>query len=555
VGANNAGKSTAIEALRLVSLVTNRLRGLNFRPPPKWLEETGRGTWGVSPSLRGFEFRLARHIFHRYADPPATIDAVFDAGTCVSVYIGPEEDVFAVVRGPEKQPAFSRQDLRDWDLPRLGVQPQVGPLDDQELLLKERTVRQGLDSSLSPRHFRNQLVLMPDLIDEFRDLAQETWPGLQIREFNWKQAGEGQPLELMIRVDDFVGEVSLMGHGLQMWLQLMWFLVRARSDHVVVLDEPDVFMHPDLQRRLIRYLRRRQQQVVIATHSVEMLADVEPHEVVGLVHGGRAGRRSRSLRDLQTIVEEIGGVQNLQLARLERGQRFLFVEGKDLDLLDKIHAAEEPGSLESLAQVPHASTDGWDDWATVVGAARLLRTQFGSDFRIYCIYDSDYRWPKQLAERRRAARREGIDLHIWSWKELENYLLIPDVIARVLMSRSPRPPDAEAVAHKIEAIAGSMRADIVGGFQDELEKLEPRLQPSTLAKRAAVHLDKHWAKRSGMIARVPGKGMRSALSAWSSKRSSGSFGTAALAANLRQGEVDGELRAVIRAIAAGEPFT
>jgi AAA domain, putative AbiEii toxin, Type IV TA system len=302
-----------IEAIRLVSLVTNRLGGLNFEPAPDWLIDAGESGWGVSPSLRGFEFRLARHIFHRYAEPPAVIEAVFEAGYSITVYVGPDEDVFAVVRGPDSEPVVSRKDVRGWNLPRVGVQPQVGPVEDTELLLKERTVRQGLDSSLSPRHFRNQLVFMPDLFEEFCSLAQETWPGLQIREFNWEQAGEGKGLELMVRVDDFVGEVALMGHGLQMWLQLMWFLVRARDDHVVVLDEPDVFMHPDLQRRLIRFLRRRNQQVVIATHSVEMLSDVDPDEVVGLTPQKGLGRRSRSLRDLQLIVEEIGGVHNLSI--------------------------------------------------------------------------------------------------------------------------------------------------------------------------------------------------------------------------------------------------
>ena len=44
----------------------------------------------------------------------------------------------------------------------------------------------------------------------------------------------------------------------------------------LVLDEPDVYMHPDLQRRLIRFLLRRDQQVIVATHSIEMMSEVEP---------------------------------------------------------------------------------------------------------------------------------------------------------------------------------------------------------------------------------------------------------------------------------------
>jgi predicted ATP-dependent endonuclease of OLD family len=38
VGRNNAGKSTIVEALRLVSLVENRYGALNFTSPPDWLD-------------------------------------------------------------------------------------------------------------------------------------------------------------------------------------------------------------------------------------------------------------------------------------------------------------------------------------------------------------------------------------------------------------------------------------------------------------------------------------------------------------------------------------
>jgi hypothetical protein len=35
-----------------------------------------------------------------------------------------------------------------------------------------------------------------------------------------------------------------------MWLQTIWFLTRAKDHETVILDEPDVYMHADLQRRL-----------------------------------------------------------------------------------------------------------------------------------------------------------------------------------------------------------------------------------------------------------------------------------------------------------------
>jgi AAA15 family ATPase/GTPase len=49
VGAN-AGKSTIVEAIRLVPVVANRHRSLNFGPPPEWVNDPTAGV-GVSPSL------------------------------------------------------------------------------------------------------------------------------------------------------------------------------------------------------------------------------------------------------------------------------------------------------------------------------------------------------------------------------------------------------------------------------------------------------------------------------------------------------------------------
>ena len=47
----------------------------------------------------------------------------------------------------------------------------------------------------------------------------------------------GDPLFLHVRNEEFVGEVAKMGHGLQMWLQTMWFLTRARDASTLILDE------------------------------------------------------------------------------------------------------------------------------------------------------------------------------------------------------------------------------------------------------------------------------------------------------------------------------
>ncbi|MFZ8305259.1 AAA family ATPase, partial [Staphylococcus aureus] len=47
-------------------------------------------------------------------------------------------------------------------------------------------------------------------------------------------------------------EIAWAGDGIQIWLQELYHMWMQRAADVIILDEPDVFLHPDLQRRLAR---------------------------------------------------------------------------------------------------------------------------------------------------------------------------------------------------------------------------------------------------------------------------------------------------------------
>ena len=75
VGRNNVGKSTIVEALRLISTVVDRYRYTNFSQVPYWIDDTVHRR-GIYPSLRNIEFNK-KSIFYHYRDPPAVLTAIF----------------------------------------------------------------------------------------------------------------------------------------------------------------------------------------------------------------------------------------------------------------------------------------------------------------------------------------------------------------------------------------------------------------------------------------------------------------------------------------------
>ena len=69
--------------------------------------------------------------------------------------------------------------------------------------------------------------------------------GLKIIDLTY-DATESEYINLFIQDAGFPAEIGLMGSGMQMWLQIVWFICRVDNNATVILDEPDVYMHPDL---------------------------------------------------------------------------------------------------------------------------------------------------------------------------------------------------------------------------------------------------------------------------------------------------------------------
>lgn len=178
VGKNNAGKSTCIEALRMVSLVTDRMRSLTFRPPPRGLELPKRAV-GLSPSLDSIMIHKDG-VFNRYGDPPASVTATFSNKSRIEVHFGEGLLLHAVIYGADGQIIKNRRDIDIAAIPLVSILPQISPLAEEEAVLDDAYVRSQLQTSRCSLHFRNQLRIFSDLFPHFSQLVSSTWPGLRI---------------------------------------------------------------------------------------------------------------------------------------------------------------------------------------------------------------------------------------------------------------------------------------------------------------------------------------------------------------------------------------
>ena len=557
VGKNNAGKSTIVEALRLISAITRRFQGLNYHALPSWIDRPRRER-GVFPSTDEFEFS-SEAVFHRLGDPPAQITAKFSTGERVEVFIGPQLKVVGIIKDAKGEVIRSKGQANKVQLTQVGILPQIGPLLREETVLVESYVRRSVDSSRSSLHFRNQLHFLRQHFGAFKQLTESTWHGVAVQPVETKQLTPTEKgLSLFVRDNDFTAEVGWMGHGLQMWLQTMWFLTHCGRSSSIILDEPDVYMHADLQRRLIRLLRTRHHQTIIATHSVEIMSEVEPDEILVIDRRKKTSSFAGSQPEVQSLLTNIGSIHNIQLARLNAAGRFIMVEGDDMDFLKRFQNTLFPDSATPIDTIPHKSLGGWNGWERARGLALLLQDAAPTAIRPYCILDSDYNTPDSIQKRLKTAKTEGIQLHIWKRKEIENYLLVPVAIRRAIEKSTPKngiTPTKEEVEEKLREIAEGLRMDVLNLMAAEFFEEDRKAGFQGANKQAMERLEKSWKTLDGKLAVISGKEAIHRLAEWASKEFGVSLNAVKLAKELTHSEIDEEIQKVLTSIEEAESFS
>jgi predicted ATPase len=143
--------------------------------------------------------------------------------------------------------------------------------------IRQASVQAGRDTSLAR--------LLSDAGARFRgflpEVAQETFSmgvsALTVRDLL-------RLLELQVQHPEEPVSVSRQSSGIAQ-LALFSFALQLADSHpatVFLVDEPELSLHPQAQRALMRSLRRLSVQTVIATHSSNLLEHVDPRMVVRL---------------------------------------------------------------------------------------------------------------------------------------------------------------------------------------------------------------------------------------------------------------------------------
>jgi ABC-type thiamine transport system ATPase subunit len=465
VGPNNAGKSTILTALRVADVL---LRYAYRRKPDLGCSDGDIAVIGYPVNLREFP-ALEDSLRYEFGSEETRLVLTWKSGAKLTV-VWPEEpsdgsspEPFFYLTQPSGYPVLQVKQARD-AFPALGIIPILGPTEHEERLLDDRYVRQNVAGRLSSRHFRNQLRLSAgDELDSFFEWA-ELWLGeLTFDGLGQHMSAQGAIVEAFIREADsrVPKEIVWAGDGIQVWLQLLFHIYRVRGNDTIVLDEPEVYLHPDLQRRLVRLLESTGRQIVVATHSAEMVSEADGRLATLIDKTRKHAKRPKSDADYEMLSAALGTAFNLRLAKALRSRVVVFVEGRDMTVLRRYAKTLGLQSLESESGVTVIPLDGYSNWGRIEPFKWLCEQLLPDAIDTFVVLDRDYR-PEEL---RMSVLNEfaeaGIRGHVWARKELESYLLTPATMARLSGANET------SVIKWLNKITKSMEGQVFGPLLDE----------------------------------------------------------------------------------------
>ena len=511
VGPNNAGKSTIIGAFRILSEGLRKARARKAQ----YIRNPSVNAWGHQVSLIGIPV-ATENIFTNYDDSePAVIEFSLASQNKLKL-IFPENDLCYMLCEPVGKPTNSPATFRNTYQVDIGIVPILGPVEHNEPLFHKEAARLALLTHRASRNFRNIWHHYPEAFEKFRGLIKSTWPGMDIQPPEIDRSYEKPVLHMFCPEERYPREIFWAGFGFQVWCQMLTFIVRMKESSLLIIDEPDIYLHSDLQRQLLELLRQVPADILIATHSTEILTEVEPNDLLVINKRSKSAKRIKDPTQLQTIFSVLGSNLNPTLTQLAKSRRVLFVEGKDFQILSSFARKLERQTLANRSDFAVVPVEGFNP-KRVKDFSEGMEITLGTKISKAVIFDRDFRSDGEVRSLQKEFAKFAAFFHIFGGKEIENYLLISPVLTRSIQKKIDSRNEKTGESDKFDGGADQMLDDITSGMKNKvqaqylskqlpfLRKDNPGLDDSTLNQKLLEEFEKQWANSALKILMVPGK--------------------------------------------------
>ncbi|MBN2376859.1 MAG: AAA family ATPase [Sedimentisphaerales bacterium] len=412
--------------------------------------------------------------------------------------------------------------------PAAGISPIEPFMNYQEL-------SQRLDKGAMAECWRSNLYWLcndgnMEDFEEVDNIVKRYLPGALIHQPTLSHDSPPQ-VRVNFEEDEINFDIGSSGGGLRTVFSVAAVLHFSRS-RCLLFDEPDAHLHPALQRQvasmLLDHAIENDVQILAATHAPDFIADVPVEHLVWI---DRTQKEAARCDGLGRVLTDLGVLSKDEALRRHGASKILFIEGKlDRKILSALSAAactSDP-DLENpfddngviVAELPN----GKGDSAHLKSFQSLVQNSFGLQIRVACILDNDYGLSGNTSQP--FCKGEPL-VEALERKEIENYLLEPEVVKKaivdVLQERTNRgdpsaePPSTELVEQELQKILET--PEIMESVKYQLrpkyrETLQAEGDASTRERNADEWFESKWCDSQWKLNNCPGKEVLKRLREW-----------------------------------------
>lgn len=442
VGANNSGKSTALQALAIWQYCVDQ-----FRVSKK------KGVRGIQVVLPNFsvlplpEFNLlwtdrTDREYKDIANKPgkSQIYIYIEIDVYWKNTIGEEKHfcVWLRYQSPQSVYAIPKDGWPDFlnicdddSFPRIVYVPPFSGLEPHEKWIDDGNVRQNVGKAQPGSVLRNLLYRVIDERVDGRNVPDE-WKTIVGKIKEWfdvdlmlPEYEKGISTEIIVEYKSNKKTFDIIsgGSGFHQILTLLAFMYGYPGVTTVLFDEPDAHLHVNLQRQIINYFKQNiRTQFLIATHSEEFIKGLDISSVLSILSG-----KPKRVESGNSVISALSIVDNIDIVRTQDSPYILYVEGEDDERI-----------LSSWAFTLNKTELYNKFYPYVLGGSTKNQMKEKADIHFSALkqinptikrvilldYDSD-----------EAAINPPADQYVlneWKRKNIDNYLLVPDAWKRAV---------------------------------------------------------------------------------------------------------------------------
>ncbi|MBN1868866.1 AAA family ATPase [Candidatus Sumerlaeota bacterium] len=567
VGANNSGKTTLLQALALsefcVHQCLSRKSASNGETGPIEIKNRSLGAeeFFALPLAKPDHLWADRVVLRERQPRVMQIRVVFDNDVEVTSEVKLSFNRLGIS-------VDSSDESQEWLEKMKNLRISYLPVFSSFLAQEERRTRVAIEEELARGRvssvIRNLLV---DLREKQREeeliqVLRRAFPELEQMAIAFDDASDryisvtykekGRPKEF---------DVFSAGSGFQQFIYLLGFIL-LREPQIILLDEPDVHLHGSLQKTLLKELRclvDQGKQVLFATHSPDLIMQMEPENVLSLENG--EPRPLSVAFDKYDVLNRMGSLDIAEIPKVQAYRRVLVVEDKsDLDFValfcGKILGQSVWQRIEQRLAVCFAK--GNPCTQSMIRLREQIQQMLqisGEPLKMFVVADRDYH--PDLEYLYRFVEEPHLQWHIWERAEVENYLLSLPALEKVL-----RVPNIEGtfmeVEHEerferirqefdrlVDASQGDANDRLVKAYQEYARSKKESWDVSTCSKMSRKYIEKNWSAERLALADAK-EAVLPGLKRWLQQNGSKQFSDKALAEALSPEDLPDDIHAFAR---------